>query len=93
MSIKKVVGISYQPEDGLPRVIVKASGEMASTVEHMFRQQHLKHRVVKDEGLVNSLFRLPMESEISADLYQLVAMLLVHVYSVEAKLKDMAKND
>jgi len=93
MAIKKVVGLSYNADDGLPRVILKASGEMAQQVEQEFGRHKPAHRLIEDEALATSLFRLPLESDISPDLYQLVALLLVHVYSVEAKLKDILKND
>lgn len=93
MAIKKVVGIAYDAKQGLPRVILKASGEMAQQVEQEFGRHKPNHRLVENEGLANSLFRLPLESEISPDLYQLVALLLVHVYSVEAKLKGNLNDD
>lgn len=92
-AVKKAVGIAYDPGEGLPRVIVKASGEMAAQVAREFTRHQLTHRVVKNDELAGQLFRLPMEAEISPDLYQLVALLLVHVYSVEAKMKASLEND
>ncbi|MCB5191872.1 EscU/YscU/HrcU family type III secretion system export apparatus switch protein [Methylobacillus arboreus] len=90
---KKAVGIAYGPGKGLPRVILKAAGEQAEQVISEFERQKPAHRVVENESLASGLFRLPMDGEISADLYQLVALLLVHVYSIEAKLKNGMKHD
>ncbi|ROH85894.1 hypothetical protein ED236_09190 [Pseudomethylobacillus aquaticus] len=88
MTIKKIVGLAYKKEQAkLPSVILKASGLFADKVVQEFHNESQPHKLIKDGKLVDRLFSLPTESEISADLYELVAILLVHVYAVEAKLK------
>lgn len=85
---KKIVGISYdKSRDGLPKVMLKGVGPIAERLETEFRKTAASHRVIEDKDLLEKLFRVPMESEISPDLYELVAILLVHVYGIEAKLK------
>lgn len=87
---KKVVGLSFEKGQGLPRVVLKGVGSAAELIETEFKQSHEAHRVIEDSALLDKLFRLPTESEISPDLYELVAILLVHVYAVEEKLKELA---
>lgn len=86
---KKVVGIAYDPAKGLPRIVLKGTGNLAEIIEHQFGESNESHRIVEDAELLDRLFRLPTDSEISPDLYELVAILLTHVFAVEAKLKEM----
>jgi len=88
---KKVVGLSYVPGDGLPKIVVKGHGEMA---EHIleYRRKINGPPLVKDEKLCKQLYKLPMEAKISPDMFELVAMLLVHVFAIEKKLAG-DKND
>lgn len=83
---QRVVGIKYEPEEGLPRVILKGSGEQArEIISHGRRLQDLP--IVEDKKLLEQLYRLPMDAEIGPELYELVAALLVHVYAVGAKVR------
>ncbi len=84
---QKVVGLQYEPGDGLPKVIVKGSGKIA---EKILQKETLRRspKVFKNEELVDRLFRLPVDAEISRDTFQLVAILLAHVFSIEEKLKQ-----
>ena len=88
---KKVVGLSYVPGSGLPKVVVKGHGELAERILE-YRKTLAGPPVVKDEKLCRQLYKLPMEAEISPDLFELVAMLLVHVFAIENKLAG-GKND
>ncbi len=84
---QKVVGLQYEPGDGLPKVIVKGSGKIA---EKILQKKTLRGspKVFKNKELVDKLFRLPVDAEISRDTFQLVAILLAHVFSIEEKLKQ-----
>ncbi|MCW8931129.1 MAG: EscU/YscU/HrcU family type III secretion system export apparatus switch protein [Gammaproteobacteria bacterium] len=84
---KKVVGLQYKHGEGLPKVIVKGSGSIA---EQILKKRSLNSgpKVFKNKELVEQLYRLPMDSEISRDSFQLVAILLTHVFSIEEKLKQ-----
>jgi type III secretion system FlhB-like substrate exporter len=85
--LKKVVGLQYEPGKGLPRVIVKGSGCIA---EELLKKRSVGSgpKVFKNKELVDKLYRLPMEAEITKDTFQLVAILLTHVFSIEEKLKN-----
>jgi flagellar biosynthesis protein len=84
--IKKIVGLQYKKGDGLPRVILKGQGYVA---DEIIRRRSISNPqpLVKDEKLAQQLYKLPIDGEITPDLFELVAILLVHVYSVEEKMK------
>ncbi len=84
--VKRVVGLRYEPGEGLPQVILKGAGPLA---EEVLRRRHPRTgpQVVKNEELLDQLYRLPIDAEIGPDLYHLVAMLLAHVFAIEEKLK------
>ena len=85
---KKVVGLKYDAESakGAPQVIVKGIGEGA---EEILRCRHPVHgpRVIKNDALVERLYRLPIDAEIGKELYHVVAILLAHIFLVEEKAK------
>lgn len=85
---KKVVGIQYEPGEGLPRVIVKGSGRIAEEIVKNAPKQG-GPKIFENQQLVDKLYRLPMDAEISRDTFQLVAILLTHVFSIEEKLKKV----
>lgn len=80
--LKKVVGLKYQPGEGVPQVMVKASGAAAD--ELLRRRDALDGPpVVEDRALAEQLYRLPMDAQIGPELFELVAALLAHVFSLE----------
>lgn len=83
---KQVVGLKYEVGQGLPQVILKGSGEMADAILRG-RDLVAGPAVVKDAGLVQQLYRLPIDAEIGPELFHLVATVLAHVFAVEASLK------
>lgn len=85
-TIKKVVGLQYEPGEGLPQVILKGTGKLAEAM--LERRRVGGGQIVRDEQLVSQLYRLPMDAEIGPELFHLVARLLVHVFSVEEKLRE-----
>ena len=84
---KKVVGLRYEPGEGLPQVVVKGSGQLADAILRK-RDAVDGPVVVKDAQLLEQLYRLPMDAQIGPELFQLVAALLVHVFAIEQKLKE-----
>jgi flagellar biosynthesis protein len=82
----KVVGLAYQPGDELPRVVVKGCGEAAVAILRD-RDWLRGPQVVRDPQLAEQLFRLPLEGPIGPELFQLVAILLTHVFAIEEKLR------
>jgi flagellar biosynthesis protein len=83
---RKVVGLAFEARDELPRVVVKGCGEAA---ERILRERDWLHgpAVVKDPQLLEQLYRLPMDGTIGPELFQLVAILLTHVFAIEERLR------
>ena len=88
---KKVVGLKYEPGEGLPQVILKGHGPAAEEIVERARRGR-GPQVVKDEALLKQLYKLPIDAEIGPELFHLVAILLAHVFAVEEKLRGK-KND
>lgn len=85
-NLTRVVGLAYEPGQGLPKVVLKGSGAAADEIVEQGRRQTVP--VVNDEQLLDALFRLPTDAEIGPDLFHLVAALLVHVYAVDRQMKE-----
>jgi type III secretion system FlhB-like substrate exporter len=83
---KRVVGLGYEPGSALPQIILKGSGPLADTILAQ-RSKTKKPQVYRNDELVEKLYRMPIDSFIGPDLYRLVAVMLAHVFAVEAKLK------
>jgi flagellar biosynthesis protein len=83
---QKVVGLAYEAPEELPKVVVKGCGEAA---ERILRERDWLHgpEVVKDPQLLEQLYRLPMDGAIGPELFQLVAILLTHVFAIEERLR------
>ncbi len=83
MSLKKLVGIKYEADDGAPKIVVKQLGKYAEEIVTE-RQRASDKRLIEDRELLDRLFQLPLYAEISEDLFQVVAILLVHIYGLDA---------
>ncbi len=59
--VRRVVGLKYAPEDGLPQVILKGAGPLAEEILRR-RNARIGPQVVKNEALLQSLYRLPLDS-------------------------------
>jgi flagellar biosynthesis protein len=84
---RKVVGLEYDPEQGLPRVILKGGGKLAEEIIAAGKRMD-GPPLVKDERLLEALYRLPIDGEIGPELFELVAALLVHVFAIDELAKD-----
>jgi flagellar biosynthesis protein len=82
----KVVGIAYEPGNGLPQIVLKGAGPVADEV--LQRGRELGAPVVHDARLVESLFRLPTDSEIGPELFRVVAVILAHVFALNERRKE-----
>jgi flagellar biosynthesis protein len=89
--IKRVVGLKYRPQEGPPKVILKGVGKSAQEVVDRARQL-AEHKIVKDQKLLDQLFRLPVDAPIDAALFQVVAALLVHLYTMDEALIAQREN-
>jgi flagellar biosynthesis protein len=80
--IKRVVGLKYEPGEGLPQVVVKGSGAAAEMILQR-RDRAGSPPVVNDPELARQLYRLPMDAQIGPELFELVAALLAHVFLLD----------
>jgi type III secretion system FlhB-like substrate exporter len=85
---RRLVGLRYQPGIGLPQVIVKASGELAEEALRQRAQLARAPAVVRNDALLEQLYKLPLEAQIGAELFRVVAVLLAHVLTVDAAMKE-----
>ncbi len=86
-SVKKVVGVAYEPGEGLPRIVLKGHGAIADEIVKS-RPLGSGPALIKNKQLVDQLYRLPVDADISEDTFQMVATILSHVFSVEEKLRN-----
>jgi type III secretion system FlhB-like substrate exporter len=88
-TVRRVVGLGYDPEHGVPRVLLKAAGRSAEDI--IWRgQRGAGTPLVKDPAALEALFRLPVDADIPPDLFELVAIILVHVSAVDAEVREAA---
>jgi type III secretion system FlhB-like substrate exporter len=85
---RKVLGLAYEHEHGVPQVILKAAGRSAEDVIWRAQRGGSGPSIVKDSQLLDSLYRLPIDSDVPAELFELIAILLVHVAALDS---DIAK--
>jgi type III secretion system FlhB-like substrate exporter len=83
----RIVGLRYEPEDGAPQVILKASGEAAEELLRARQRMARAPQVVRNPALLEQLYRLPVDGRIGPELYRVAAILLAHVLAVDAGLQ------
>ena len=84
---KRVVGLQYTSELGLPTVVAKGVGPVADEL----LKGTLKvegPRLVRDPELLDQLYRLPVDAAIDPALFQVVATVLTYVFAVNEKMKE-----
>ena len=84
---RRVVGLRYAPDEGLPQLVLKGVGPLADEILARRRARAGPH-LVRSEALLESLFRLPLDARIGPELFQVVAVILAHVFSLEAQLRS-----
>ena len=84
--LTKVVGLAYEPGEGLPQVMLKGTGPVAD--ELLQRARSAGTAIVHNPTLVDQLFRLPMDSEIGPELFRIVAIVLAHVFALNREREE-----
>ena len=84
----KVVGLRYREEEGLPKVILKGSGYIADDILATGKSIKKGPLIVKNKELADQLYRLPVDTEIKPELFEVVATVLAHLYSLESKYEE-----
>ncbi len=82
----KAVALTYEQEQGAPKVTAKGQGTIAEQILSKARQAGVE--VVADPDLVELLAGVPLGMEVPAELYQAVAEVLAFVYRVNSRYKD-----
>ena len=70
-----------------PQVVAKGRGVIAERLISLARQHGIP--IIEDQLLVESLDKLNVNQQIPAELYQVVAEILVAVYKAEASQKKL----
>lgn len=79
---KKVVALKYNPgEKKAPEVIASGVGEVADRILEVAKENNIP--LYNDEKLVNQLISLEFGTQIPAELYKVVAEILVFVYGLD----------
>ncbi len=84
---KKAVAISYDADNhDAPLVVASGIGEQAERIIALAQEHNIP--LQEDTTLIEALIKLDVGQEIPAELYQVVAEVLVYV----RKLNELAKN-
>ena len=78
---KQAVALSYDVEDGAPKVIAAGQGYLAEKIIEKASGQNVP--LYQDNELVNSLLKLNIGDLIPEELYEVVAEILVYVDKME----------
>lgn len=74
---RRAVGVAYGVGGPLPAVVVKAAGNDANAVVNAAEAADIP--IVRDERLVEQLYRLPLDAPIGRELFPVMAALIAHV--------------
>ena len=83
---KSAVALRYDRETmSAPRVVAKGRGVVAERLIALARENNVP--IVEDRLLVDILDKMNVNQNIPAELYQVVAEILVAIYKAETKMK------
>lgn len=80
--VQRVVGVSYEPGDLAPTVVLKSAGVGAKAVLEAARTPSATP-VVRDAALVDQLYRIPIDGDVGRELFPVLATLLAHVIHLD----------
>ena len=84
---RRVVGLGWAEQGDLPQVVLKSVGKNADEVIWE-SQRRSGPALVKDQRLLDALYRLPMDSHIPPELFHLVAAVLIHVAAIDGNVAN-----
>jgi type III secretion system FlhB-like substrate exporter len=87
MSNRRVVGVQYDESQGVPVVILKGAHEAADVILAR-AAAHPEIPLVKSAQLTEQLYRTPIDAPVDRALFPVMAALLIHVVSVDARLQE-----
>jgi len=83
-SERYAAALQYEPgQEGAPRVTAAGRGDLARLIGDMARENDVP--VYEDAELAKTLYRLGVSTEIPAELYEVVAQVLVFVARIDKK--------
>jgi flagellar biosynthesis protein len=86
MTKKKVAALKYDIEkDNAPKVVAAGSGTIGEKIIEIAKENNIP--LYSDKQLVEQLIKLELGSTIPPNLYQVVAEILVYIYSLEEEVK------
>ncbi|PLX91438.1 MAG: flagellar biosynthesis protein FlhB [Desulfuromonas sp.] len=86
-SVKKAVAVKYDKDQAdAPLIVASGKGQLAENIIKAAEKAGLE--ISHDPDLVELLAKIPVGSEIPAELYQAVAEILAYVYRVNKKHKE-----
>lgn len=83
---KKSVALRYGKGDAVPKVIAKGRGRLSERIVEKGKEEGIY--VHKDEKLVKDLIDLELYQEIPEELYDIVAKVILFVYSIDKEKGD-----
>ena len=85
---KKAVALKYDSnKDIAPTVVAKGVGEIANKIIEVAKEY--KVPIVKNSALADMLYKIELENAIPEDLYELVATIIVYIYSQSNDKKSL----
>ncbi len=82
--IKEVAALQYSPEENqAPKIIALGKGEIAEKILEKAKAENVP--VFKDSNLAKTLNKLKIGDEIPAELYEVVAQILIFVSDIDKK--------
>lgn len=89
MAVKKTaIAISYDKEkDSAPKITAKGKGAVADKIMELARKNDIPMH--EDPDMIEVLSKLDLGQEIPAELYKLIAEVLVYVYRANNKAKTL----
>ncbi len=88
--LQRVVGVSYELGQIAPTVVLKSAGCGAEAVLDAARRTVDGPAVVRDAGLVDQLYRIPIDAPIGRELFPVMATLLAHLVTVDRQFSDQS---
>lgn len=80
------VALKFIPEkNDAPVVVASGAGFMGEKIQEIAKQNDVK--IVKDEGLAEALYQVPVGEEIPENLYKAVAVIFSYIYKLEKHIK------
>jgi len=85
---QRVVGVSYEPGEMAPTVVLKSAGAGAEAVLAEARRTREPPPVIRDAALVDQLYRIPVDGPVGRELFPVMATLLAHVVQLDRYMDD-----